>query len=296
MVQPDEIGGLETQSCYLVVADADRHCATARAAGAEIIFDVQEDAEGGRGYTCRDPEGHIWSFGTFDPWREQPRDPGATAVRPRRFTVLTLLLLLGVFAGGLTTSWMYLKSQRYQEQIATLATLQALPAPTPDREQAARVQLLQQKLEGRIAEFERQLAEARRRQDVAEASLKQAQAQLASEQSARQSAERLTRDLREQIARDAAAMQAIASSARTFEGRLVQSRSAWTPAVSDSTALPAEGDKAAPEPAEIQAIEQTIRELRAELARERQARLAAEAALGEARREIGRRRAASAQD
>src|SRR5580704_12147338 len=23
---------------------------------------------GGRGYTCRDLEGHIWSFGSYDPW------------------------------------------------------------------------------------------------------------------------------------------------------------------------------------------------------------------------------------
>ncbi|HZF33304.1 MAG TPA: glyoxalase, partial [Candidatus Angelobacter sp.] len=23
---------------------------------------------GGRGYSCRDPEGHLWNFGTYDPW------------------------------------------------------------------------------------------------------------------------------------------------------------------------------------------------------------------------------------
>ena len=23
---------------------------------------------GGRDYTCRDPEGYVWTFGTYDPW------------------------------------------------------------------------------------------------------------------------------------------------------------------------------------------------------------------------------------
>jgi 2-hydroxy-3-oxopropionate reductase len=25
----------------------------------------------GRGYWCRDPEGHLWNFGTYDPWAER---------------------------------------------------------------------------------------------------------------------------------------------------------------------------------------------------------------------------------
>jgi len=28
---------------------------------------TQED-DGASGYTCRDPEGHVWSFGDHDPW------------------------------------------------------------------------------------------------------------------------------------------------------------------------------------------------------------------------------------
>ncbi len=67
MKQPDEIGGVETQSCYLVVEDADAHYVRARAAGAKILLKLKSDDNGGRGYTCADPEGHIWNFGTFDP-------------------------------------------------------------------------------------------------------------------------------------------------------------------------------------------------------------------------------------
>jgi len=28
-------------------------------------------AFGGRGFTCRDPEGHLWTLGTYDPWVPQ---------------------------------------------------------------------------------------------------------------------------------------------------------------------------------------------------------------------------------
>jgi uncharacterized glyoxalase superfamily protein PhnB len=69
MKQPDEVGGAATQSCYLVVDDADTHHARAKAAGAEIVLELQDDDFGGRGYTCRDPEGHVWMFGTYDPWQ-----------------------------------------------------------------------------------------------------------------------------------------------------------------------------------------------------------------------------------
>ncbi|HEY9793953.1 MAG TPA: VOC family protein [Candidatus Obscuribacterales bacterium] len=66
--QPGEIGGCETQSCYLIVDDADAHMKRAVAAGAEILIDIKDEPYGGRDYTCRDFEGHIWNFGTYDPW------------------------------------------------------------------------------------------------------------------------------------------------------------------------------------------------------------------------------------
>lgn len=60
--------GFATQSPYVIVDDADTHYATAILAGAEIIVDIEDQSYGGRGYTCRDPEGHIWNFGTYDPF------------------------------------------------------------------------------------------------------------------------------------------------------------------------------------------------------------------------------------
>ncbi|WP_341896287.1 VOC family protein [Ferrovibrio terrae] len=68
MVQPDEVGGRETISIYVVVPNADLHYSRAKAAGATILIEIKDEDYGGRGFTCRDPEGHIWSFGTYDPW------------------------------------------------------------------------------------------------------------------------------------------------------------------------------------------------------------------------------------
>ena len=68
IAQPDDIGGRETQCAYVVVADCAAHYARAKAAGAVIIDDYEEKDYGGAGYSCRDPEGHLWSFGSYDPW------------------------------------------------------------------------------------------------------------------------------------------------------------------------------------------------------------------------------------
>jgi len=61
-------GGPATQGIYVVVEDADAHYARAKAAGAEIVLDIKTQDYGGRDYTARDPEGHVWTFGTYDPW------------------------------------------------------------------------------------------------------------------------------------------------------------------------------------------------------------------------------------
>lgn len=68
MSVPDEHDGRNTQSVYVVVADPDAHHARAAAAGARVIMPVEDQDYGGRLYVCRDPEGHVWSFGSYDPW------------------------------------------------------------------------------------------------------------------------------------------------------------------------------------------------------------------------------------
>lgn len=57
-----------TGSSYVVVADADAVHARAVAAGAPIVMPIRDEAYGGRGFGLRDPEGHVWYVGTYDPW------------------------------------------------------------------------------------------------------------------------------------------------------------------------------------------------------------------------------------
>ena len=68
MKQPNEIGGGSIQSAYVVVTDADAVYASAKAGGARIAMQIRDEDYGGRGFSCYDLEGHLWSFGTYDPW------------------------------------------------------------------------------------------------------------------------------------------------------------------------------------------------------------------------------------
>lgn len=65
---PSALGGGVSQSPYIIVEDADKHYSRAVAAGAEIVMEIKDEDYGGRGYSCRDPEGHVWNFGSYNPW------------------------------------------------------------------------------------------------------------------------------------------------------------------------------------------------------------------------------------
>jgi uncharacterized glyoxalase superfamily protein PhnB len=67
--QPRDVG-FETQSPYLVVADCPAVYERAKAAGAEIVMELEEKSYGGKGFNCRDLEGHMWSVGEYDPWAQ----------------------------------------------------------------------------------------------------------------------------------------------------------------------------------------------------------------------------------
>jgi uncharacterized glyoxalase superfamily protein PhnB len=56
-----------TVSLYVVDADPDAHHARAVAAGARIVRELEDMSYGSREYSVRDPEGNLWSFGTYDP-------------------------------------------------------------------------------------------------------------------------------------------------------------------------------------------------------------------------------------
>lgn len=70
LMQPEEIGGRETQCPCVIVADCRSHYRRAMAEGAAIVDEYAEKDYGGAGYSCRDPEGHLWWFGSYDPWKD----------------------------------------------------------------------------------------------------------------------------------------------------------------------------------------------------------------------------------
>lgn len=70
-LQPDEVEHRETQACYLIVTDADAVLAKVIAARGKVLLPIKDEDYGGRGFTCADVEGHIWSVGTYDPWVQE---------------------------------------------------------------------------------------------------------------------------------------------------------------------------------------------------------------------------------
>lgn len=57
----------DAEGVYAAVDDIEAHYARAVAAGAEILRPLAETPYGAKEYTARDPEGHLWSFGTYRP-------------------------------------------------------------------------------------------------------------------------------------------------------------------------------------------------------------------------------------
>jgi uncharacterized glyoxalase superfamily protein PhnB len=52
-------------SLYVVTDQPDELLARARASGAEVVRDIEDTDYGSRGFTVRDLEGNLWSFGTY---------------------------------------------------------------------------------------------------------------------------------------------------------------------------------------------------------------------------------------
>jgi uncharacterized glyoxalase superfamily protein PhnB len=55
------------QGVAVYVADVDAHYARAKAAGAQIVRELEDTPYGSREYSVRDLEGFLWSFGTYRP-------------------------------------------------------------------------------------------------------------------------------------------------------------------------------------------------------------------------------------
>jgi uncharacterized glyoxalase superfamily protein PhnB len=66
------------QGIYIAVGNADSAYQRARSAGAEIAMPIADQSYGSRDFTLRDPEGHLWGFGTY----VMDRGDGAPTIFP----------------------------------------------------------------------------------------------------------------------------------------------------------------------------------------------------------------------
>ena len=66
---PAEIGGRETQCCFIQVQDVEHVYEKVVANGGKILLPLKDQDYGSRDFTFSDPAGHIWSIGTYDPWK-----------------------------------------------------------------------------------------------------------------------------------------------------------------------------------------------------------------------------------
>ena len=67
IILPKEANSKNTQAPYVVVENPDWFYVKAVRAKAPILVDIVDQDYGGRGFTCADLEGHMWSFGSYDP-------------------------------------------------------------------------------------------------------------------------------------------------------------------------------------------------------------------------------------
>ncbi|HYZ15592.1 MAG TPA: VOC family protein [Candidatus Acidoferrum sp.] len=73
MRSPRELAGATTGSVYIQFdrpEEIDALYARAKGAGAEIVRELEDTDYGSHDFAARDPEGNLWSFGTYRPESE----------------------------------------------------------------------------------------------------------------------------------------------------------------------------------------------------------------------------------
>lgn len=62
----------KNQGVYIVITHPDALYARAKAAGARILLELHDTDYGSRDFIALDPEGNLWSFGTYQPLAAPP--------------------------------------------------------------------------------------------------------------------------------------------------------------------------------------------------------------------------------
>lgn len=71
-----DLGDRRTDAVYVAVDDPDSLCRKVKASGAVIEAEPHDTDYGSRDFSARDPEGGLWSFGTYWPKVGEPPLPG----------------------------------------------------------------------------------------------------------------------------------------------------------------------------------------------------------------------------
>lgn len=227
MRQPDEVGGVETQSCYLVVDDADAHYARAQASGADIVLEIKSDGLGRRGYSCRDPEGHIWNFGTYNPGRgmhmpaavAEAASAVAPAPAPRRSRKLMgLVALLGLGAA----SWWFAGDIRTEliQRMADAANAQSAARAEQAYAELVKVRAEKRKADDVALELSKTLEAERARVKQIETQSHLDDDKAAEAEKARLAAEESIASLKAELARERLALEAAKEAKRVSEEKL----------------------------------------------------------------------------
>jgi uncharacterized glyoxalase superfamily protein PhnB len=274
MKQPDEIGGAETQSCYLLVSDADAHYARAKASGAEIILDIQDDDFGGRSYACRDPEGHIWNFGTYDPWQgkrvgAQHAQLAANHSQGLKRWALVIGLLATMVASAVVAGGMYGALSPGQRTLEAGAKEAQERAARAVQERLNTQSSAREAVEYEAREAKEQLGRELTSKETAERAAEQAAKRMQEERAARAAAENFVREARQELDR----MREAKDADRQERGQLDREREAR--GLAERNAEQAR-QRATEEQSAKEAVERTAREMREQLDRERAAKEATE--------------------
>jgi uncharacterized glyoxalase superfamily protein PhnB len=269
MAQPEDTGGLETQICYLFVDDARAHCVRARIAGAEMVLDIDDEGSDGRGYSCRDPEGHVWNFGTYDPRQCRSVRPQLRAT-PLQVGMRRLAFAVGMLANAIATTafiaWLY---------AATEHTISVAHAGVPAKSAVRDDMSSREAWEKALREAGDQLNREKSARDAAERSARETRDQLAREKKAKEQADRAVAEARDQLERERRA------------------KSAVEPAASElRTALQNAEQAAVASRERINELERAAEKTREEAAGERSRREIAERAAAEAKDLLGKERSA----
>jgi uncharacterized glyoxalase superfamily protein PhnB len=234
MRQPDEIGGAETQGSYYFIRDIDSHYARAREAGAKIVLDLKTHANGTQGYTCRDPEGHLWTFGTYDPWgrlfdsepvssytkvaaslgRDQTDGDGTPTYVLKRLGAG--LSILGVIL-GIGLAWVYGPARQTSRE--------AVAAPKVIMYAGSINKIANEQAQRSVAEARRLIAFQRAARRIAERASLAAGEEALRERGLRASAERMAHELAERLGRVEQTNALAVSVASTARQQLAEERS-----------------------------------------------------------------------